>query len=92
MLYGNARRHRRIGEAGIEEMETRKHSSSLLRIQAYAGVRARAPVSVIIFRRLIALFKALRLEPTLSRLRPAFAAAPPRKLYLFNSYSLCETF
>lgn len=41
MLYGNARRHRRIGEAGIEEMETRKHSSSLLRIQVYAAVRAR---------------------------------------------------
>lgn len=33
MLYGNARRHRHIGE----EMETRKHSSSLLRIQAYAS-------------------------------------------------------
>lgn len=58
MLYGNARRHRHIGEeAGIEEMETRKHSSSLLRIQAYAR-----PTFVIIFRRPIALFE-LQFKP-----------------------------
>lgn len=55
MLYGNARRHRRISEAGIEEMETRKHSSSLLRIQAYVTRVRAAPVSlcVIILHRLV---------------------------------------
>jgi hypothetical protein len=44
MLYGNARRHPwRIGGAGIEEMEARKHSSSLLHIQPRAARARPAP-------------------------------------------------
>lgn len=65
MLYGNARRHRHIGEAGIEEMETRKHSSSLLRIQAYA------PSDLHNYFRLIALFE-LQFKPIQDILQFAF--------------------